>query len=232
VNVAARRVAVTKFSNAGQMCVAPDYVLVHRSVKEAWVAALKKAIPDFFTEDPETSYNYGKIINERQFNRLLRYLKSGNIIYGGQYNVAAHHLAPTLLENVAIEDAVMGEEIFGPVLPVIPFDTFEEAREIIERNPDPLAFYIFTESAETEKRWLHGIRFGGGCVNNASWHLTNPRLPFGGVGNSGIGRYHGRYSFDVFTHHKSILKTPTWFDPKLKYPPFKGKLQLLKKLIS
>jgi aldehyde dehydrogenase (NAD+) len=132
---------------------------------------------------------------------------------------------------VAIEDAVMGEEIFGPVLPLISFETFDEAKAIIERNPDPLAFYIFTESRATEQRWLHGIPFGCGCVNNASWQLTNPALPFGGRGSSGIGRYHGRYSFDTFTHPKGVLKTPTWFDPKVKYPPFKGKLKLFKTLI-
>lgn len=231
LKIAARRVAMTKFSNAGQMCVAPDYVLVHRSVKDAWVEEVKKAIAEFFSDDPATSYNYGKIINTRQFNRLLQYLQAGTVIYGGQYDAATHYMAPTLLENVTIDDAVMGEEIFGPVLPVISFETFDEAKAIINRNPDPLAFYIFTENRETENRWLHGIRFGGGCVNNASWHFTNPHLPFGGRGASGIGQYHGRYSFDVFSHQKGILKTPVWFDPKLKYPPFKGKLPLFKKLI-
>jgi aldehyde dehydrogenase (NAD+) len=231
VKIAARRIAVTKFSNAGQMCVAPDYVLVHRSVKETWIEEVKKAIAEFYTEDPATSYNYGKIINERQFNRLLKHLKAGKAVYGGRYDAASHYIGPTLLEDVAIEDAVMGEEIFGPLLPVIPFETFDEAKAIIERNPDPLAFYVFTESSEMANQWLQAVRFGGGCVNNASRHLTNPNLPFGGRGNSGIGRYHGRYSFEVFTHQKSILKTPTWFDPKLKYPPFKGKLQLFKKLI-
>lgn len=231
LRVAARRVALTKFSNAGQMCVAPDYVLVHRSVKDAWLAELKKAITDFFTTDAAKSYNYGKIINERQFNRLVQYLQHGTVVFGGQYDAATQYIAPTILENIAVDAAVMGEEIFGPVLPIIPFDTFEEAKEIINKNPDPLAFYIFTESRKTEAAWLTGLRFGGGCVNNASWHLTNPALPFGGIGNSGIGRYHGRASFDVFTHFKSVLKTPTWFDPNVKYPPFNGKLALFKKII-
>lgn len=231
VKVAARRIAMTKFSNAGQMCVAPDYVLIHRSVKDAWLEEMKRAITEFFSADPATSYNYGKIINERQFNRLLQYLQNGTIAYGGRYNAATHYMEPTILENVALEDAVMGEEIFGPLLPVITYETFEEAKAIIAKNPDPLAFYIFTESRETEQKWLAALPFGGGCVNNASWHLTNPHLPFGGRGNSGTGRYHGKYSFDVFTHHKSILKTPTWFDPKLKYPPFKGKLKLFKTFI-
>lgn len=231
IKVAARRIALTKFSNAGQMCVAPDYVLVHRSVKDEWVGEMQKAIAAFYSTDPATSYDYGKIINERQFNRLLQLLKSGNVIYGGQYDSSVHYIAPTLLENADLNDAIMGEEIFGPLLPIIPFETFAEAKRIIDPNPEPLAFYIFTESRETEKQWLQAIPFGGGCVNNASWHVANPHLPFGGRGHSGIGRYHGRYSFEVFSHQKSILKTPTWFDPNLKYPPFKGKLKLFKKLI-
>jgi aldehyde dehydrogenase (NAD+) len=231
LKVAARRVAMTKFSNAGQMCVAPDYVLVHHAIKDAFINELKTTITHFFSEDPATSYNYGKIINERQFNRLLRYLEHGTVIYGGQHNVETHYIAPTLLENINLDEAVMGEEIFGPVLPLIAYETFEEAKALISKNREPLAFYIFTESNETAQRWICDVPFGGGCVNNASWHLTNPHLPFGGRGNSGIGHYHGRYSFDVFTHLKGILNTPTWFDPKLKYPPFNGKLKLLKKLI-
>jgi aldehyde dehydrogenase (NAD+) len=125
----------------------------------------------------------------------------------------------------------MGEEIFGPVLPILPFDTFEEAKAIIERNPNPLAFYVFTDEKQTEEQWLNTVSFGGGCVNNVSWHLTNFNLPFGGRGGSGIGAYHGKYSFDVFSHQKAVMKTPTWFDPAIKYPPFKGKLNLFKKVI-
>lgn len=231
IKVAARRIAVTKFSNAGQMCVAPDYILAHASVKEELIQSIKETIADFFTTDAASSYNYGKIINEKQFNRLVSYLQHGRVVYGGKYNAATHHIEPTLLEDVDVSTAVMGEEIFGPVLPILTFNTFEEARRIIDRNANPLAFYVFTQSSEKEAQWLNGIAFGGGCVNNASWHLTNFNLPFGGRGNSGIGAYHGKYSFDVFSHHKSVMKTPTWFDPKIKYPPFKGKLNLFKKLI-
>ncbi len=231
IRVAAKRIAVTKFSNAGQMCVAPDYVLVHRSVKESFVNALVKSIEQFYSEESKHSYNYGKIINDRQFNRLKEYLSHGRIIYGGQYDEASHHLEPTLLEEVPLDSVVMGEEIFGPVLPIISFESFEEAKAIINLNPEPLAFYVFTGSDAKEKRWLEEIPFGGGCVNNASWHLTNYHLPFGGRGNSGIGSYHGAYSFDLFSHQKSIMKTPTWFDPSIKYPPFKGKLSLFRKII-
>lgn len=231
IKVAARRIAVTKFSNAGQMCVAPDYVLVHQSVKEALVKELQLAITAFYTSDAASSYNYGKIINEKQFNRLVAYLQQGRVLWGGKYNAASHFIEPTLIEDVDLDTAVMGEEIFGPLLPIISFNSFEEARNIINRNANPLAFYVFTESKEKETQWLNGLAFGGGCVNNASWHLTNFNLPFGGRGNSGIGAYHGQYSFQVFSHQKAVMKTPTWFDPKIKYPPFKGKLALFKKII-
>lgn len=231
LTVAAKRIALTKFSNAGQMCVAPDYVLVHQSIKEKFITELKNAVLQFFSEDPSASYNYGKIINERQFHRLINYLQHGRIVFGGKYNADTLYIEPTILEDVAAESTIMSEEIFGPVLPTLTFSSFEEAKAIIERNPNPLAFYVFTESKEKEKQWIKKISFGGGCVNNASWHLTNFNLPFGGRGNSGIGAYHGKYSFDVFSHQKAIMKTPTWFDPKIKYPPFKGKLNLFKKLI-
>jgi aldehyde dehydrogenase (NAD+) len=232
IKVAARRIAMTKFSNAGQMCVAPDYVLVHQSKKEELITALKHSIQQFFTNDASGSYNFGKIINEKQFNRLLNYLHQGKIVYGGKFNSENNYIEPTILEDVSIDTTVMGEEIFGPVLPIISFNAFEEAKKIINRNPNPLAFYVFTQSREKEEKWLSQIPFGGGCVNNASWHLTNFNLPFGGRGNSGIGSYHGKFSFDVFSHQKAVMKTPTWFDPNIKYPPFKGKLNLFKKIIK
>ena len=231
LKVAAKRIAVTKFSNAGQMCVAPDYLLVHRSVKEQLVNELKKAIQSFFSDDPSANYNYGKIINERAFHRLSDYIKQGNVIVGGRTDASKQYIEPTLLEGVPLDTAVMGEEIFGPLLPILTFETMEEAKAIINRNPNPLAFYVFTSSKDKEEAWLREISFGGGCVNNASWHLTNFNLPFGGRGNSGIGAYHGKYSFDVFSHQKAVMKTPTWFDPAIKYPPFKGKLNLFKKII-
>jgi aldehyde dehydrogenase (NAD+) len=231
IKVAARRIAMTKFSNAGQMCVAPDYVLVHSGVKESFVIAMKAAIKEFFTGDASASYNYGKIINERSFDRLLAYLKEGTLLYGGRHDAVSLYIEPTLLENISVESAVMGEEIFGPLLPIIPFTHFEEAKAIINKNPAPLAFYVFTSSLKKEEQWIAEIPFGGGCVNNASWHLTNFNLPFGGRGASGIGAYHGKYSFAVFSHQKAVMKTPTWFDPKIKYPPFKGKLKWFKRII-
>lgn len=231
IGVAARRIAVAKFSNAGQMCVAPDYVLVHQSVKARLVEALKETLGRFFSENPAADYNYGKIIHEKAFHRLLAYLQQGTVIHGGDFDAATLYLAPTLLDPVGLDSPVMNEEIFGPILPILSFGTVEEAKAIIQRHANPLAFYVFTSSKEKEERWLTEIPFGGGCVNNASWHLTNFNLPFGGRGNSGIGAYHGRYSFTVFSHQKAVMKTPTWFDPSVKYPPFRGKLNLFKKII-
>jgi aldehyde dehydrogenase (NAD+) len=231
IEVAARRITVTKFSNAGQMCIAPDYVLVHATKKDELIAALKKAIHSFYTNEPSTSYNYGKIINEKQFLRLTGYLNQGTIIHGGQHNISGLYIEPTIIENVSPNAPLMKEEIFGPILPVLTFNTPEEAKAIIQNNPDPLAFYIYTADTGREKEWLQAIPFGGGCVNNSSWHFTNHHLPFGGRGNSGIGKYHGKYSFDLFSNAKSVMKTPAWFDPAIKYPPFKGRLRLFKWII-
>ena len=232
IKIAAKRIALTKFSNAGQMCVAPDYVLVNEKVKDEFVREIKKALVDFFDEDPLRSYNYGKIINEKQFDRICGYLQEGKIIFGGQTDRSHLYIQPTLMEEVSMKSKLMEDEIFGPVLPILSYQTFEQAKEIIDKNPHPLAFYVFTGSSKKEKMWLQSVQFGGGCVNNASWHLTNHHLPFGGRGNSGIGNYHGRASFETFSHKKSIMKTPTWFDPAIKYPPFKGKLWLFKKIIK
>ncbi len=232
IKVAAKRITMTKFSNAGQMCVAPDYVLVHESKKEELVAALKINIHKFFGDKPEESYNYSKIINERQFNRLINYLPLGNILYGGRTDKDKLFIEPTVIDRVNLESAIMKDEIFGPILPIISFSTKDQALKIIEQNKNPLAFYIFTSSNAKEKDWLSSVAFGGGCVNNASWHLTNHHLPFGGRGFSGTGSYHGKNSFDTFSHKKAVMKTPTWFDPSLKYPPFKGKLKLFKWVIK
>jgi len=231
IKVAARRIAMTKFSNAGQMCVAPDYLLVHESVKDKLLEAFKETIPKFFGEKAEDSYNYGKIINEKQFDRISNYLSTGTRIIGGRSNRETLFIEPTVITNVPLDSAVMTDEIFGPVLPVISFTTMDQAKSIIDKHPNPLAFYIYTSSNKKEKEWLNAVPAGGSCVNNSSWHLTNHNLPFGGRGFSGTGCYHGKYSFETFSHKKAVMKTPTWFDPNIKYPPFKGKLGLFKKVI-
>jgi aldehyde dehydrogenase (NAD+) len=231
IKIAAKRIAMTKFSNAGQMCVAPDYVLVHESKKELLLGELKNVIHKFFGDKPEASYNYGKIINNKQFDRLVRYLEQGRIIHGGRTDRDKLFIEPTVITNVSMDADVMKDEIFGPILPVISFNTKEDALKIIAQNKNPLAFYVFTSSNAKEAYWLNAVAFGGGCVNNASWHLTNHNLPFGGRGFSGSGQYHGRYSFETFSHKKAVMKTPTWFDPAIKYPPFKGKMKLFKMVI-
>ncbi len=231
IKVAARRIAVTKFSNAGQMCVAPDYVLVHASVKDMLLHELKDTVVKFFSDKPEESYNYGKIINQKQFDRIAGYLSNGVVEYGGRTDKEKLFIEPTILTAVSPEAPVMHEEIFGPVLPVISFQTLEEAKKIIDRHPNPLSFYIYTSSSKKQEEWLQAIPAGGACVNNSSWHLTNHHLPFGGRGFSGMGCYHGKYSFETFSHKKAVMKTPTWFDPAIKYPPFKGKLKLFKWVI-
>jgi len=231
IKVAARRIGMTKFSNAGQMCVAPDYVLVHESVKEKLVSHLKENLFNFFSNDPSENYNYCKIINERQFDRLVSYLNSGTIVHGGHYDKTRLYIEPTIIENITLDAPIMTDEIFGPILPVIPFSSFDEAKAIISRHPNPLAFYVYTSDGKKERKWLGEIPSGGACVNNSSWHLTNHHLPFGGRGNSGIGEYHGKNSFEIFSHRKAVMKTPTWFDPDIKYPPFQGKLKLFKWVI-
>lgn len=231
IKVAARRIAVTKFSNAGQMCVAPDYILVHESKKQNLVDELKKNILSFYSDKPEENYNFGKIISERQFDRIVSYFYNGNILHGGRSNRQQLFIEPTLMDGIPMDAPIMQDEIFGPVLPIISFTKMEEALAIIEQHPNPLSFYVYTQSSEKEKAWIDAVPFGGGCVNNSSWHLTNHNLPFGGRGFSGTGKYHGKYSFDTFSHQKAVMKTPTWFDPSVKYPPFQGKLGLFKMVI-
>lgn len=228
LRVAARRIVVTKFSNAGQMCVAPDYLLVHSSVRERFVSILKEVLLQFFSDHPESSENYGRIINILQLDRLVGYLSNGNVLYGGRYNKETRFFEPTLMDGVSMDSPLMNNEVFGPILPIFGFASENEALNIIRQHPDPLAFYVFTQSSEKSDWWLKAVPAGGACVNNASWHLTNHHLPFGGRGNSGIGHYHGRHSFHTFSHAKAVLDTPTWFDPSIKYPPFKGKLRLFK----
>jgi len=211
--------------------VAPNYLPVHKSVKEKFVQLFIQTIKQFFSDQPENNYSYGKIINEKQFDRLVGYLSQGTIAYGGRFDKSKLFIEPTVLENVSMDSPVMKEEIFGPIVPIISFQTKEEALKIIDQNKNPLAFYIFTGNSKNEEWWLQQVPFGGGCVNNASWHLTNHHLPFGGRGFSGMGAYHGKNSFLTFSHQKAVMKTPTWFDPAVKYPPFKGKMKLFKLVI-
>jgi len=232
IKVAARRIILGKFLNAGQTCIAPDYVLVHETVKDTLLNELKDAIQIFYTHDPSSSYDYGKIISKNRFKKLAGYLAKDKIFYGGKSDESSLYIEPTILTNVSLDDDTMKEEIFGPILPVLSFATTAEAMQIVQQNENPLALYLFTSNNGTEKEWMKKIPFGGGCVNNTVWHFGNEHLPFGGIGDSGLGAYHGKNTFHVFTHAKPVLKTATWPDPSLKYPPFKGKMKWFKKLIG
>ena len=232
VKIAAKRITMAKFLNAGQTCVAPDYLLVHQTVKEKLVTEIQENIKRFFGSDAQKSDSFGRIINEKQFGRVEKYLQQGKILFGGKTAKNDLYIEPTLLEITDTNNIVMQEEIFGPVLPVISFTDMNDAVKIIKQNKNPLAFYLFTSSKEKENNWLNSIPFGGGCVNNAALHLANEKLPFGGRGASGMGNYHGKFSFNTFSHKKSIMKTPTWFDPFIKYPPFTNRLNLFKKVMK
>ena len=232
ISVAAKRIIWGKYWNAGQTCIAPDYILVHQKVKDELIAAMKKAIIHFWGEDPQQSPDYGRIINTKRFHVLRNYLEQGNVLHGGFTDENELFISPTLLDRVDWNSPVMQEEIFGPILPVITFDKLEDAVQLIRQQPYPLSLYIFTKRSKTEKILLEQVRFGGGCINNTLVHFTNTELPFGGVGNSGIGRYHGKYSFETFTHARSMIKTATWLDVPMKYPPYKNKLKMVKMIMK
>ena len=232
LRVAARRLANPKFSNCGQMCIAPDYILVPTDLKDKLIKELIIAIQSFYGVDAEASEHYGKIINDKQWLRITSYLSEGEIVYGGKSNREKLFIEPTIMTGVHADAKIMQDEIFGPILPILTYTSKEEALAIIHKNPNPLAFYVFTENKTDEQYWLTNVPSGGACVNNATMHITNHDLPFGGRGYSGTGGYHGKLSFDTFTHTKSVLKTPTWIDPGFKYPPYKGKAWLLKRLIG
>jgi len=232
LRVAARRLASPKFSNCGQMCIAPDYILVPTDLKDKLIKELIIAIQSFYGAEAEASEHYGKIINDKQWLRITSYLSEGEIVYGGKSNREKLFIEPTIMTGIHADAKIMQDEIFGPILPILTYTSKEEALAIIQKNPNPLAFYVFTENKVDEQYWLTNVPSGGACVNNATMHITNHELPFGGRGFSGTGGYHGKLSFDTFTHTKSVLKTPTWIDPGFKYPPYKGKAWLLKRLIG
>jgi len=232
LRIAARRIVVGKFLNAGQTCIAPDYLLVDTRVRDRLLELLRETIKEFYGPAPQSSYDYGKIINERRFDRLVGFLTDGKVFEGGDHDRRGLYIGPTLLTEVEPTAPVMQEEIFGPLLPVFSYTSTEEALAFVRRHPDPLAFYLFTADAALQRTWIEGVRFGGGCINNTDWHFANPHLPFGGIGKSGIGAYHGKYSFERFTHAKAVMKTSTSIDPSIKYPPFKGKMKWFKRFIG
>jgi aldehyde dehydrogenase (NAD+) len=233
LDVAAKRAAWGKFLNAGQTCIAPDYLLVDRSIREEFLILLKKWITKFYGSSVEESPDFPRIITGAHFDRIEGYLKCGNIYSGGQHNREAKFIEPTILTDVKPDATVMTEEIFGPVWPVIEYDTLDEAINFVNSRPKPLALYFFSENRKNQNRIVREISFGGGCINDTVMHLANPYLPFGGIGASGMGSYHGLRSFQTFTHQKAILKTATWIDIPVRYAPYtKWALNLIKKLMG
>ncbi|HXH76423.1 MAG TPA: aldehyde dehydrogenase [Bacteriovoracaceae bacterium] len=228
LDIAAKRCAWGKFVNAGQTCVAPDYVLVPRKLQDAFIEKMKFHLKVFYGEQPELSDDYPRIINPRHFERLQNLLISEKVAIGGKLNAEKKYISPTVLKDVNWKDKVMEEEIFGPILPLIPYDTLDEALAMINDRPKPLAFYVFTEDSGKGRNIISRVPFGGGCINDTVIHLANPNLPFGGVGSSGIGSYHGHQSFETFTHYKSVFHQGTKVDIPVRYPPYAGKLGILK----
>lgn len=232
IELAAKRIVWGKFLNAGQTCIAPDYVIVDSCVKVDFIEALKKEITAAFGEDPQHSESYARIINSKNFERLKEYLQEQKILMGGETDGQENYLAPTVLDEPALNSEVMQEEIFGPILPLLSFSEEAEMQNILNTYPDPLALYIFSEDQEFSEAILKKQRFGGGAVNDVVVHIANKNLPFGGVGNSGYGAYHGRFSFGTFTHKKSVSKRATWLDVPLRYAPYRKKLSYVKKILK
>lgn len=232
IDLAAKRIIWGKTLNSGQTCVSPDYLLVHREVKEELLAAMKKYIHRFYGDEPCTNEEVPRIINEKHFNRLIQLMSGAQIVTGGDWNDATFQISPTILDHVTWDDPVMKEEIFGPILPVMEFSDISEVITMVNSHPKPLALYLFTKNKELEQRIVRCVPFGGGCINDTLVHLATSYMPFGGVGNSGMGGYHGKWSFDTFTHKKSILKKSNWIDINIRYAPYKDKLKLLKKILS
>ncbi len=225
----ARRVAWGKFINAGQTCIAPDYALVERSVMPAFIEGLKRYIIAFYGEDPRRSPDYGRIINDRHLSRLSGYLSDGRVVHGGQVDPAGRYLAPTLIEAAPLDSAVMREEIFGPILPIVPVDDIDEAIRFVNARPKPLALYVFSRSRAQQERVLGGTQSGGACVNDTLVQISSPHLPFGGVGPSGYGSYHGRYGFDAFSHQRSVVRRGFGFDIPIRFAPMRdGYLRILR----
>lgn len=228
----AKRIVWGKFINAGQTCIAPDFILVKSTVKDEFIEHLITEIKKAYTENPQLSPDYCRIINKKNWLRLTALLEHQNLIYGGDNEEDDSYLAPTIVDQPHRNSALMQEEIFGPILPVLTYDTFEDLKKIILPLPKPLALYVFTENQNFSDRCIHQFSYGGGCINDSIIHFGNHRLPFGGVGNSGIGAYRGKRSFLTFSHQKAIVKRKNWLDIPFRYAPYGNKLSFLKKIIK
>jgi len=232
LEIASKRIVWGKFLNAGQTCVAPDYVLVHKDIREGFVNALIEAMKSFYGPSAQYCKDYARIINGKHFERLVGYLNDGRVVFGGMYDESDLYIAPTLLDSVNESSAVMQDEIFGPILPILEVETIDEAIDRIQSKPKPLALYLFTNDPGIQDLMLRRTSTGGVCINDTISHMVGTYLPFGGVGESGFGSYHGKAGFDCFSHNKSVLKKGFLFDTKLRYPPYNVELRKLRKLLK
>ena len=232
IKLAAKRIIWGKLINAGQTCIAPDYVLVQENVKEKLIDQLKYYINYFYGDDPIHSEKFPKIINEKHFNRLLGLIKNENCIIGGNYDEVLNKIAPTIVDKVTWESPVMNEEIFGPILPILTFNDFNEIQLLLKSKEKPLALYLFTSDKNHEKLIMNNVSFGGGCINDTIIHIANSNMAFGGVGNSGMGHYHGKASFDTFSHKKSVIKKSTLIDINMRYPTLNNHLGFIRKILK
>lgn len=228
IKLAAKRIAWGKFINAGQTCVAPDYLYVHESIRDEFLQEFQLATHELYGEKALENPDYTRIVSKRHFDRLLPFLNNGDTFMGGASNEETLTIEPTVLTGITWDDSIMQDEIFGPILPVLPYRELSELIDGIHKHPNPLALYLFSENESVQQEVLHHISFGGGCINDTVYHLASPYLPFGGVGSSGIGAYHGKGSFDTFSHRKSVLKQTTKFDLPFRYPNVKDGLKKLK----
>lgn len=232
LKLAAKRIVWGKFINAGQTCIAPDYILIQKNMKVNFLSFLMEEIIKAYGKKIEKSPDFARIINTKNWVRLDSMIEREKVVFGGETDASKLYISPTIIEEPALDSPVMKEEIFGPILPILTYETQAEIQNIISRYEKPLAFYVFSENKSFAKKLITTYSFGGGCINDTVVHFSNKRLPFGGVGHSGIGAYHGQLSFDIFSHHKAVVKKGNWLDLPMRYAPYKDKLTSIKRLLD
>lgn len=231
IKLVAKRIVWGKLINAGQTCIAPDYFIVHSEIKEKLIDEIKKVIIEFFGDDASQSPDYPRIINKANVERLATLLQKADIVYGGSYNGDTRYFEPAIIDNVSLDMPIMKQEIFGPLLPILTFESIDTAIDIIHSIPKPLALYLFSNSKKNKRKIVKQISAGGVTINDTLMHFASNKLPFGGIGNSGLGNYHGRFSFDTFSHQKPVVYKGNWLDIPIRYAPYGNKLRLLKWLL-
>ena len=231
IKVTCKRIVWGKLLNSGQTCVAPDYLIVHKSIKNLLVTEIIKTIEKLYGPTKNKSDDLTSIVNTNNFNRLKKIIDNNKVLYGGELDEKNLYISPTLIETPDIKSSIMKEEIFGPILPILIYDKLDDIDFIIKQNPNPLALYVFSKNKKFSDMIMNRYKFGGGIVNDTIVHLVNPNLPFGGIGNSGIGSYRGKSSFELFSHKKSVVKRGMWYENEVRYPPYKNKLNFVKKLL-